>query len=62
MIGLKKIERLNKLRNKAKTLQLKTQEAFHKWQDCYKQFKKARDEVDELEKEIFPNAGRPCLD
>lgn len=29
MIDLKKIDKLNKLRNKAETLQLKTQEAFH---------------------------------
>lgn len=55
MIDLKKIDKLNKLRNKAEMLQLKTQEAFHKWQDCYNQFVKARDEVDKMEKEIFPN-------
>lgn len=52
MIDLKKIDRLNKLRNKAETLQLKTQEAYHKWQDCYKKFKTIRDEVDKMEKEL----------
>lgn len=62
MIDLKKIDRLNKLRNKAETLQLKTQEAFRKWQDWYKKFCEARDEVEKMEKEIFPKDGRPCLD
>jgi hypothetical protein len=43
-------------------LQLKTQEAFHKWQDYLNRFRAARDEVDKMEKEIFPTDGRPCLD
>jgi hypothetical protein len=62
MIDLKKIDKLNKLRNKAEMLQLKTQEAFHKWQDYLNRFRAARDEVDKMEKEIFPTDGRPCLD
>lgn len=62
MIDLKRIDRLNKLRNKAEHLQGKIIEAFHKWQDCYKKFCEARDEVEKMEKEIFPTDGRPYLD
>jgi hypothetical protein len=52
MIDLKKIDKLNKLRNKAEMLQLKTQEAYRKWQDYYKKFCEARDEVDRMEKDL----------
>lgn len=52
MIDLKKIDKLNKLRNKAEMLQLKTQEAFRKWQDYLNRFRTIRDEVDKMEKDL----------